>query len=65
MKKMAPLSGGFMLASMLGFAISVVWVYPQSLTWGIAFMIVFVAMFISSIISLAYAPPEDIAELEK
>ncbi len=65
MKKLAPLSGGFMLASMLGFAISIVWVYPQSISWGIAFMIVFGAMFLASILSLTYAPVEDIGKLEK
>jgi len=64
MKKVAPLTGSFMLASMLGFGISLVWVYPQSQSFGIAFMIVFAAMFVASIISLTYAP-EEILELEK
>ena len=65
MKKIAPLSGGFMLASMLGFAISAVWVYPVSISFGVAFMIVFAAMFIASMLSLTYAPPEDIIAIEK
>jgi len=65
MKKIAPLSGSFMLSSMLGFAISLVWVYPASVSFGIAFMIVFAAMFIASIISLTYAPTEDIFAMEK
>ncbi len=54
--KVAPLSGSFLLASMLGFAISAVWVYPASKNFGIAFMIVFGAMFISSIISMTKGP---------
>lgn len=65
MKKIAPLSGSFMLSSMLGFAISLVWVYPADKSFGIAFMIVFVAMFIASIISLTYAPAEDMLAMEK
>jgi hypothetical protein len=65
MRKIAPLPGTFMLASMLGFAISMVWVYPQSKSFGIAFMIVFAAMFIASMISLTYAPAEDILAIEK
>lgn len=65
MRKIAPLSGGFMLASMLGFAISAIWVYPASKSFGIAFCIVFAAMFVASIISLTYAPAEDILAIEK
>ncbi len=64
MRRVAPLTGGFMLASMLGFAISAVWVYPQSTSFGIAFMLVFGAMFIASLISLTYAP-EEILKLEE
>jgi len=64
MKKIAPLPGSFMLASMLGFAISVVWVYPQGKGFGVAFMIIFAAMFIASIISMTYAPSEDLLKME-
>jgi len=63
--KIAPLSGSFMLTSMLGFAISLVWVWPASKPFGFTFMIVFVAMFIASIISVTKAPPEDLLKLEK
>jgi hypothetical protein len=51
-----PLKGSFMLTSMLGFLISAYWVYPQSSNYGISFMLVFAAMFISSLLSLAKAP---------
>jgi hypothetical protein len=54
--KIAPLSGSFMLASLLGFAISAVWVYPVSKNFGISFLIVFIAMFIASIISMTKGP---------
>jgi len=65
MMKVAPLHGSFMLASMLGFAISLIWVWPSSKGFGFAFMIVFVAMFIASIIALTKAPIEDIVKTEK
>lgn len=58
MMRIAPLPGSFMLSSMLGFAISLVWVYPASQGFGVAFMIVFAAMFIASIISMTHAPIE-------
>ncbi len=63
--KIAPLSGSFMLASMLGFAISLVWVYPASMSFGMAFMIVFAAMFISSIISMTKGPADEELKMDK
>lgn len=63
--KIAPLSGSFLLASMLGFAISAIWVYPASKNFGISFMIVFAAMFIASIISMTKGPAEEELKLDK
>jgi len=63
--KAAPLPGSFMVASILGFAISAVWVYPQSISFGIAFMIIFTIMFIASIISMIYGPEEEQLKMEK
>ncbi|MBW3023330.1 hypothetical protein KY308_04465 [Candidatus Woesearchaeota archaeon] len=63
-RKIAPLSGSFMLASMLGFAISLVWVYPASKGFGVSFMIIFAAMFVASLISLRRAPVEDLLAQE-
>ena len=51
-----PLKGSFMVTAILGFFISLYFVYPQSKNYGFAFMLVFVAMFIASIISMAKAP---------
>jgi hypothetical protein len=51
-----PLKGSFMATAMLGFLISAFWVYPQSLNYGLSFMIVFALMFIASFISLTKAP---------
>jgi uncharacterized membrane protein len=52
----APLSGGFMLTSIVGFLISAIYVYPQSATWGFTFGIFFVLMFIAAMISMTYGP---------
>lgn len=54
----APLSGSFMLTSMIGTIISARYVYPRDPTWGFTFLVFFVLMFISSIISMTYAPAE-------
>jgi hypothetical protein len=60
MFKVAPLSSGFMLTSMIGFLISVLYIYPKfSESYGFAFAILFVIMFISSMISFVYAPVEE------
>jgi formate hydrogenlyase subunit 3/multisubunit Na+/H+ antiporter MnhD subunit len=52
----APLSGGFMITSIIGFLISVIYVYPQSTTWGFTFGIFFALMFIAAMISMTYGP---------
>ncbi len=51
-----PLKGSFMVISILGFLISAYLVYTKSFNFGIAFMIVFAAMFIASMISTTKAP---------
>ncbi len=53
--KVAPLNSTFMLISILGFFISVILVYPDYPSWGTAFSLVFVLMFIASMISMTYA----------
>ena len=54
----APLSAGFVLTAMMGFIISSVYVYPRSVTWGFTFVLFFILMFVSSLISMTYAPSE-------
>jgi len=51
-----PLKSSFMATSILGILISAYWVYPQSINYGISFMLVFTAMFIASLISMTKAP---------
>jgi hypothetical protein len=65
--KIAPLKASFMAASILGMIISAIFIMPDYPDWGMAFLILFVVMFISSLISMAYAPIElaDKVGLEK
>ena len=42
--------------AILGFLISVYWVYPQSVNYGVAFMLIFAVMFIASLVSMTKAP---------
>ena len=51
-----PLKGSFMLISMLGILVSYYLVLPRSLNFGASFIIIFVTMFIASLISMAKAP---------
>jgi len=50
-----PLNSSFMATAMLGFLISGYWVFPQSKNYGLAFMFVFGAMFVASLISMTKA----------
>lgn len=54
--KVAPLSAGFMLTSILGGLISAIYVYPQSASFGFTFFVFFTLMFIASIISMTLTP---------
>lgn len=64
----APLNTSFMLTGILGFLISLVYIYPKlDESWGFAFALVFFAMIIASLISMARAPAEGqlMPQLEK
>jgi formate hydrogenlyase subunit 3/multisubunit Na+/H+ antiporter MnhD subunit len=56
--KIAPLKGGFMITSIVGFLISAVYVYPNSKSWGFTFAVFFTLMFVASMISMTYAPTD-------
>jgi hypothetical protein len=56
--KIAPLNSSFMVSSILGILISLIWVYPAAPSWGVAFTLVFGIMFVSSLISMTYGPAE-------
>jgi len=51
----APLSGGFMLTSMVGFIISAFYILPASKNWGFTFVLFFTLMFIAAVISMTYS----------
>ena len=55
-----PLTSTFMLASMLGFILSVFVVWPLSLSWGFAFAFLFALFFIASVYNFTHAPDEDV-----
>lgn len=62
-----PLTGGYMATSMMGFLISIIYVYnfsESSKPWGIAFATVFAAMFIASIGTMTRADPESYVYVE-
>jgi hypothetical protein len=65
MYKVAPLSGGFFLFSIFGFLISTIYVMDISETWGFAFALLFVLMFIASFISMTKAPIDEQLHLER
>lgn len=56
MPKVAPLNSAFMITAILGFLISVIYVRKLSLTWAVAFAIVFFVMIIAALISMMQAP---------
>ncbi|MBW2990201.1 hypothetical protein KY348_00685 [Candidatus Woesearchaeota archaeon] len=58
MAKHVPFSSGFMLTSILGFFISVFFVMDISATWGFTFALVFVLLFISSVVSMSHIEAE-------
>jgi multisubunit Na+/H+ antiporter MnhB subunit len=62
--RFAPLSGGYMAASILGIFISMMYVYEKSPDWGVTFTVIFGIMFIASVVSMTAANPNDFIELE-
>lgn len=63
--RIAPLSGTFMITSILGFLISAIYIFPKSNPWGLAFSVLFAVMFIAGMISTTYAPIEAETAIDK
>ena len=63
--RIAPLSASFMLLSIIGFFISVLWVFPRNSNYGFSFALVFVLMFIASMISMTYSDVDEVLMIEK
>ena len=58
LNNVAPLKGGYMITSIVGFIISAIYVFPRNNTWGLTFAIFFMLMFVASMISMTYGPDE-------
>ena len=54
----APLSGGYMITSIVGFIVSAFYISPKSATWGFTLVLFFTLMFIAALISMTYAPSD-------
>ena len=61
----APLNSAFMATSMLGAVISIMYVYPNSFDWGVAFTLIFVIMFIASLVSMSTTDPDTFISMER
>jgi len=58
LRNVAPLKGGYMITSIVGFIISAMYVFPRSERWGFTFVLFFTLMFVASMISMTYGPDE-------
>jgi len=54
--KYAPLKASFMGISIIGFLVSVMYIADYSVNWAFAMGLVFIIMFIASLISMEKAP---------
>jgi len=61
----APLSGSYMITSIVGFLISAFYILPNSKNWGFTFVLFFTLMFIASLISMTYAPGDWPLKMER
>lgn len=52
----APLKASFMVLAVLGFLITTYLIVPISFNFGVAFMVLFIIMFIASLISMSKEP---------
>ena len=59
MARYAPLKTSFLTMSMIGFLVSALYIPKFSQTWAFAFGLVFTLMFVSSLISMVHATPDE------
>lgn len=57
-RQWAPLTTGFMVAAIIGFFVSALYVYKFSIPLAVAFAVVFFCMFLACMISMARASPD-------
>ncbi|MBD3304551.1 hypothetical protein GF343_05385 [Candidatus Woesearchaeota archaeon] len=53
----APLKSSFMLAGIIGFLISVIYIPKYSLNWAFAFGLVFLIMIVATLVSMTQSRP--------
>ena len=63
--KFAPLSGGFMITSMIGFLIATMFLPQYSPTWAVVIGVISVMLFVASVISMTKAPVEEELALDE
>jgi len=59
MAQVAPLKTSFLVISMIGFLISSLYIPKFSLTWAFSFGLVFILMFVASMISMVRGTPDE------
>ncbi len=59
MAKVAPLKTSFLVTSMIGFLVSVLYIPKISTTWAFAFGLVFTLMFVASMIAMVRGTPDE------
>ena len=64
MERIAPLSGGFMIAGIVGLAISIFKIWPWDKTWGLTMIVFSVILIVSSLISMTYADAKSVLKLD-
>ncbi|MEM4247124.1 MAG: hypothetical protein QXR48_02680 [Candidatus Woesearchaeota archaeon] len=57
-RQWTPLSAGFMVASIIGFFVSALYISKFSIPMSVAFSVVFFCMFLASMISMRRASPD-------
>lgn len=63
-EKIAPLSGTFLIMSLVLFFIALIKIYPWNRTWGFTLILLAVVMFTSSLISMQYADAKAVLSLD-
>ena len=56
--KYFPLKSSFMIVSIVGVLVSLIWLWKYDKTWAFALIILFVAMLCASLLSMSKASPE-------
>ena len=63
-EKIAPLSGTFLIASIVLFFVSILQIYPWNKTWGFTLILFSIVLFTSSLISMEYSDAKAVLSLD-